>query len=164
MSVNIATRQEILPRAKWWWLALALLLLLAGWLYLCGHIVSLPFVAHDDESHQGTMLPALRLITIVACMLLIVVVATLGAIMLNPLSGLTAKAVRAVNPRGVERAHWASQDGCLTLFALLALWLVLDRLCPATPLYDPETWPRLLSPAGGDRLIISEISVDASAP
>lgn len=33
----------------WWWLGLALLLTLAGWLYLRGYNVSLPFLAHNDE-------------------------------------------------------------------------------------------------------------------
>ena len=39
----------VLPREKWWWLALGLLMLLAGWLYLRGYHVSLPYFSHHDE-------------------------------------------------------------------------------------------------------------------
>ena len=159
---------SILPRSKWWWLGLALLLILAGWLYLRGYNVSLPFIEHSDEvhhllaaqhtidfghargvfheayppgmktlnylllkhvkpveAHQGTMLPALRLITISAWMLVIVLVALLGAMMVHPMTGLMASAIWIVNPWVVERAHWVLPDAYLTLFTLLALWLAL---------------------------------------
>ncbi|MYD08635.1 MAG: hypothetical protein F4X02_01210 [Chloroflexi bacterium] len=53
---------HILPRAKWWWLGLALLLTLAGWLYLRGYDASLPFIAHVDEPQN--MLEALHIIEI----------------------------------------------------------------------------------------------------
>ncbi len=43
------TKAHILPRAKWWWLGLALLLLLAGWLYLRGYKVGLPYLHQVDE-------------------------------------------------------------------------------------------------------------------
>ena len=43
---------HILPREKWWWLGLALLLLLAGWLYLRGYNVSLPFIDQVDEPNH----------------------------------------------------------------------------------------------------------------
>ena len=41
-----------LPRGKWWWFALGLLLILAGWLYLRGYNVSLPFIEHHDEAQN----------------------------------------------------------------------------------------------------------------
>ena len=159
--------RPILPRSRWW-LALALLLILASWLYLRGYNVSLPFIEHHDEvhhllaaqhtidfghargvfheayppgmktlnylllkhvkpvdAHQGTMLPALRLIAISAWMLVAVLVALLGAMMVHPLTGLMAAAIWIVNTWVVERAHWALPDGYLTLFTLLALWLAL---------------------------------------
>ena len=53
-------KNHILPRAKWWWLGLALLLTLAGWLYLRGYDVSLPFIEHVDEPQN--MLEALHII------------------------------------------------------------------------------------------------------
>ena len=36
-------------RWRWWWLGLALLLILAGWLYLRGYNASLPYIDHPDE-------------------------------------------------------------------------------------------------------------------
>ena len=159
---------HILPREKWWWLGLTLLLVLAGSLYLRGYKVSLPFFAHVDEAqhllgaqhqidfgttrdifagahlpgilsvnylllkhikpveaHHGTMLPALRLISIGAWTLLVVQIALLGAQIIHPLTGLIAAAFWAVNPWVVERAHWSLPEGYLTLFTLLALWLAL---------------------------------------
>lgn len=50
----------IVPRSKWWWVALALLLLLAGWLYLRGYNVSLPYLDHVDEPLN--MLEALHVV------------------------------------------------------------------------------------------------------
>ena len=158
----------IIPREKLWWLGLLLLLLLAGWLYLRGYNVSLPFIAHVDEPQHllaaqhliddgtasavyhdaappgmsrlnylllkhikapgdppGTMLPALRLITIAAWMLVVVLIALLGRLVAHPLTGLMAAAIWIVNPWVVERAHFALPDGYLTLFTLLAIWLAL---------------------------------------
>ena len=113
----ITSERHILPRSKWWWFALALLLLLASWLYLRGYNVSLPYLEHFDETqhlvaaqhiidfgwqngkheyyppgaktlaylllkhikpvhaHHGTMVPALRLITISSWMLVVVMIA-----------------------------------------------------------------------------------------
>ncbi|MCY3779451.1 MAG: hypothetical protein OXG78_03995 [Chloroflexi bacterium] len=145
--------------------------MLAGWLYLRGYNVSLPFFAHHDEAHHllaaqhtidfghargvfhdayppgtktlayltlkhikpieahhGAMLPMLRLITITAWMLVIVLVALLGAMIIHPLAGLMAAGIWIVNPWVVERAHWLLPDGYLTLFTLLALWLALVSL------------------------------------
>ncbi len=42
----------ILPRERWWWLGLSLLLLLAAWLYLRGYNVSLPYIEHHDEAQN----------------------------------------------------------------------------------------------------------------
>ena len=163
-----AETRPIFPREKWFWLGLALLLLVAGSLYLRGYNVSLPFFAHADEAqhllgaqhqidsgttrdifagaplpgilsvnylllkhikpeeaHHGTMLPALRLISIGAWMLLVVQIALLGALVLHPLTGLIGAAFWAVNPWVVERAHWSLPEGYLTLFTLLSLWLAL---------------------------------------
>lgn len=47
-----ADNSAIVPRSKWWWLGLALLLVLAGWLYLRGLHVSLPFIEHLDEAQN----------------------------------------------------------------------------------------------------------------
>jgi len=77
------------------------------------------------EAPHVAMLPALRLITIAAWMLVIVVIALLGAMIVHPLTGLMAAAIWIVNPWVVERAHWLLPDGYLTLFTLLALWLAL---------------------------------------
>ena len=52
----------LIPRSKWWWVALALLLLLAGWLYLRGYNVSLPYLDHVDEPLN--MLEALHVVEI----------------------------------------------------------------------------------------------------
>lgn len=160
--------QPILPRATWWWLGLALLLTIAGWLYLRGYDASLPFIEHVDEpqnmlealhivefghargvsresyppglrsviypilkhvmpadAHYGSMLPLLRLITISTWLLVVVLIALLGALAVRPLTGLMAAAVWIVNPWVAERARWVLPDGYLTLFALLALWLAL---------------------------------------
>ena len=168
MTTTETGSPHVLPREKWWWLGLALLLLLAGWLYLRGYNVSLPFFAHADETqhllgaqhqidsgttrdifagahlpgihsvnylllkhikpveaHHGTMLPALRLISICAWMLLVVQIALLGALLIHPLTGLIGAAFWIVNPWVVERAHWSLPEGYLTLFTLLALWLAL---------------------------------------
>ncbi len=158
----------IIPRSKWWWLGLALLLLLASWLYLRGYNTSLPYIDHNDEpqnlleaqhiidmghargvfresyppglrlvtlpvlkhikpvdAHHGTMLPALRLMTISVWLLAIVMIALLGALMAQPLTGLMAAAIWIVNPWVVERAHWVVPDGYNTFLCLLALWLAL---------------------------------------
>ena len=168
MMYDTADGSTILPRSEWWWLGLALLLLLASWLYLRGYNVSLPYIDHNDEphhllaaqheidfghargvfheayppgmrtliylflkhikpveAHHGTMLPALRLTTIAAWMLVIVMIALLGRMMAHPLTGLMAAAIWIVNPWVVERAHWVLPDAYLTLFTLLALWLAL---------------------------------------
>lgn len=165
---ELANRNEIIPRDKWWWVGLALLLLLVAWLYLRGYNVSLPYFANNDEAHHllaaqheidfghargvfheayppgirtlnylflkhikpveahhGTMLPALRLVSIGAWMLVIILVSFLGAMMARPLTGLMAAAVWIVNPWVVTRAHFALPDAYLTLFTLLALWLAL---------------------------------------
>lgn len=169
---SLENRSAILPRSKWWWLGLALLLVLAGWLYLRGLHVSLPFMDQVDEAyhwraaqllidvghvrdlthlgyHEGyppgaptlnylflkhvkpveahpvTVVPALRLITIAAWMLLLVMIALLGAMIAHPLTGLMAAAIWLVNPWVVQRAHFVFPDGYLTLFTLLALWLAL---------------------------------------
>lgn len=53
-------QNHILPREKWWWLGLALLLMLAGWLYLRGYDVSLPYLDHVDEPLN--MLEALHIV------------------------------------------------------------------------------------------------------
>ena len=44
--------RPVLPREKWWWLGLTLLLLLAGWLYYRGYMGSLPFLDHVDEPNH----------------------------------------------------------------------------------------------------------------
>ena len=49
MTTSELPRSNILPREKWFWLGLALLLLLAGWLYYRGYNVSLPYIDHVDE-------------------------------------------------------------------------------------------------------------------
>ena len=168
MENDRAANSTILPREKWWWLGLGLLMLLAGWLYLRGYDVSLPYIAHPDEAHHllagqhtidfghargvwheayppgtktlaylflkhlkpveanhGTMLPALRLLTISVWTLIVAVVALLGRLVFHPLTGLIAALVWLVNPWVVERAHWLLPDGYLTLFTLLALYLAL---------------------------------------
>lgn len=157
-----------LPRQRWWWLCLALLLILAGWLYLRGYDVSLPYIEHHDEAqnlleaqhiidfghargvfreayppglrtviypflkhikpegaHQGTMLPALRLITIAVWLGAVALIALLGALTARPLTGLMAAAIWIVNPWVVQRAHWVLPDGYNTFFTLLALLLAL---------------------------------------
>ena len=154
MTSDTPNSNAIFPRSKWWWLGLAVLLLLASWLYFRGYNVSLPFIEHHDEAqnllesqhiidmghargvfresyppglrlvtypvlkhikaadaHHGTMLPALRLMTIAAWMLAIVLIALLGAMMAQPLTGLMAAAIWIVNPWVVERAHWVLPDG-----------------------------------------------------
>ena len=168
MPQDAPSASPIIPREKLWWLGLLLLLLLAGWLYLRGYNVSLPFIAHVDEPQHllaaqhliddgtasavyhdaappgmsrlnylllrhikapddppGTMLPALRLITIAAWMLVVVLIALLGRLVAHPLTGLMAAAIWIVNPWVVERAHFALPDAYLTLFTLLAIWLAL---------------------------------------
>ena len=167
MLTGPTVRDEIIPRSPWWWLSLALLLILAGWLYLRGYNVSLPYIDHNDEphhllagqhtidfghargvfheayppgtktlaylllkhikpveAHHGTMLPALRLISITAWMLVIVLIALLGTMMVHPLAGLMAATYQLVSG-----------------------------------LYDPATWQRLLSPDGADHIEIIEIAV-----
>ncbi len=52
MTENRIDNVHILPRARWWWLGLALLLVLAGWLYLRGYNVSLPYIEHHDEAQN----------------------------------------------------------------------------------------------------------------
>ena len=164
-SANISA---ILPRSKWWWVGLALLFVLAGWLYLRGLHVSLPFIENLDESHNmleaqhmidfghargvtresyppglrsviypflkymkpdgahhGTMIPPLRLVTIGAWLLAIIIVALLGAMIAHPMTGLMAAAIGIVNPWVVQRVHFVLPDGYLTLFTLLAIWLAL---------------------------------------
>ena len=163
-----AHNETIIPREKWFWAGLALLLVLAGWLYLRGYNASLPFFAHGDEpqhviaaqhiidfghesgvhdqyppgtktlayllqkhikpvdAHHGATLPALRLITILAWMLVVVLIAMLGRLILQPLTGLMAAGIWIVNPWVVERARWLLPDAYLTLFTLLAIWLALE--------------------------------------
>ena len=60
LDSTAASERTILPRATWWWLGLALLLLLAGWLYLRGYNVSLPYFDHVDEPLN--MLEALHVV------------------------------------------------------------------------------------------------------
>ncbi len=168
MSQNASSGKSIIPREKLWWLGLLLLLLLAGWLYLRGYLVGLPYLVHVDEPQNllaaqhliddgtaravgreayppgvrsliylflkhvkapddppGVMLPTLRLITIGAWLLVVVLIALLGRMVANPLCGLLAAAIWIVNPWVVERAYFVLPDGYLTLFTLLALWLAL---------------------------------------
>lgn len=77
------------------------------------------------EADHITMLPTIRLITIAAWLLVIVMIALLGALLAHRLTGLMAAAIWVVNPWVVQRAHFALPDGYLTLFTLLALWLAL---------------------------------------
>ncbi len=77
------------------------------------------------EADPATILPALRLISIAAWMLVIVIIALLGEMIARPLTGLMAATIWVVNPWVVQRAHFALPDGYLTLFTLLALWLAL---------------------------------------
>ena len=168
MPQDASSASPIIPREKLWWLGLLLLLLLAGWLYLRGYNVSLPFIAHVDEPHHllaaqhliddgtaravfheayppgtsrliylflkhvnspddppGAMLPALRLITIGAWLLVVILIALLGHMLAHPLTGQMAAAIWIVNPWVVERARFVLPDGYLTLFTLLAIWLAL---------------------------------------
>ncbi|MCY4464068.1 MAG: hypothetical protein OXE46_00865 [Chloroflexi bacterium] len=168
MSAEADSSKSIFPREKWFWLGLLLLLLLAGWLYLRGYNVSLPFIEHVDEpqhllaaqhliddgtsravyhdaappgmktlnylllkhikppdSPPGMMLPALRLVTIAAWVLVALIIALLGRLVAHPLTGLMAAAIWIVNPWVVERAHFALPDAYLTVFTLLAIWLAL---------------------------------------
>lgn len=166
-----ANSSAIVPRSRRWWLGLALLLMLAGWLYLRGYNVSLPYILPtaepqyllgaqhviDDgtarpvfheayppgitavgylflkhlkpvEAHHGTMLPALRLTSILAWMLAVLLIALLAARITHPIAGILAAAVWVVNPWVVERAHFFYPDGFLTMLALLSLWLALAGL------------------------------------
>ena len=41
--------RSILPRERWWWLILSLLLVLAAWLYYRGYNASLPYIDHANE-------------------------------------------------------------------------------------------------------------------
>ena len=41
--------RSILPRERWWWLILSLLLVLAAWLYYRGYDASLPYIDHPNE-------------------------------------------------------------------------------------------------------------------
>ena len=41
--------RSILPRERWWWLILSLLLVLAAWLYYRGYDASLPYIDHANE-------------------------------------------------------------------------------------------------------------------
>ena len=43
------TIQIAFPRARWWWLVLALLLVLASWLYFPGYDTSLPYIDNPNE-------------------------------------------------------------------------------------------------------------------
>ena len=43
---------SILPRLTWWWLGLALLLVISGWLYYRGYNLSLPYIDHVDEQQH----------------------------------------------------------------------------------------------------------------
>ena len=52
MSNDAPNRSAIIPRETWWWLGLALLMLLASWLYLRGYNVSLPFIEHSRRSRS----------------------------------------------------------------------------------------------------------------
>lgn len=52
MTQTVETPASILPREQWWWLGLVLLLILAGWLYLRGYNVSLPYLDHVDEPNH----------------------------------------------------------------------------------------------------------------
>ena len=48
-SANSENENPIIPRFGWWWLGLALLLLLASLLYYRGYNASLPYIDHTDE-------------------------------------------------------------------------------------------------------------------
>lgn len=52
MRGDRADNPFLLPRERWWWLGLCLLLTLAGWLYLRGYNVSLPYIEHHDEAQN----------------------------------------------------------------------------------------------------------------
>lgn len=50
-SVQIGQVQatSVLPRSRYWWLALTIILILAAWLYYRGYDASLPYIDHSDE-------------------------------------------------------------------------------------------------------------------
>ena len=80
------------------------------------------------EAHHGTMLPALRLTSILAWMLAALLIALLATRITHPLAGILAAMVWIVNPWVVKRAHFFVPDGFLTMLTLLSLWLALVSL------------------------------------
>ena len=49
MPDSASTSTPIIPRTRWWWLGLALLILLAAWLYYRGYNASLPYIDNPNE-------------------------------------------------------------------------------------------------------------------
>ena len=78
-----------------------------------------------SDAHFTALLPLLRLMTIAVWMLLTVLIALIGSLLAQPLTGLMAAAIWTVNPWTVERVRFALPDAYLTFFTLLGLWLAL---------------------------------------
>ena len=92
-------------------------------------IISLNFLLikylKADGAHFASVLPTLRLITIAAWLLSVVLIAWIGTSVAGPETGLIAAAIWTVNPWVTGSTRFAEANGYVTCFALLSLWLAL---------------------------------------
>ena len=92
-------------------------------------ILSINYLAlrflHDPTAPPGTVIGGLRLLSVLASLAALFVVALLGYTVAGPLAGLIAAGLWAFTPTMVEFSRYATADIYLVLLTSLSLWLTL---------------------------------------
>ncbi len=90
---------------------------------------------HDPTTPPSTVIWMIRLLSITASLVLLVVIALLGRLLTTPSAGLLAALLWAINPTAIEHARYATADTFVALFTVLAVYLVL-----AGVIYRRDGW------------------------
>ena len=90
---------------------------------------------HDPTTPPATIIPWVRLLSIVVSLGTVAVMGLLGYHIATPLAGLLAAGLWAIMPQSVEFSRYATADPYTTFFTILAVFLAL-----AGTRYDRDRW------------------------